>query len=154
VGCLIKMNDDEVRRKLYDDCYKDCVSTIRSSTEAYDRNLIAISSAFILVPASLVRQISGPQHRLVGPVNFYAALGCFVFTITCVIASYMLSVKALHCRINDAHDYYINQIESAFNRNTIWSRTLSVVNVISGLAFFCGIFLTALFIYRNLGRFN
>jgi hypothetical protein len=147
-------NSDEIRRKLYDDCYKECVSTIRNSTEAYDRNLITISSAFIAVPVALIHQIEGVSYKLRGSINFYFALSCFVLTITSVLASYMLSAKTLNQRIYDAHDYYINQIEGAFNRKSSWSRVLSVVNVLSGLFFFSAIVLTAIFIYRNIGEFH
>jgi hypothetical protein len=150
----IDQSDDEIRRKLYDDCHKECVSAIRNSMEAYDRNLITISSAFIAVPAALIRQIEGIQQKLIGPINFYFALGCFVLTIVSVIASYMLSSKTLYIRIQDAQDYYLNQIESALNRKSRWSQSLTIVNVMSGIFFLCAIVLTAIFVFRNLGRFN
>jgi len=91
---------------------------------------------------------------LIGPLNFYFAMGGFVLTILCVIISFSLSTMVQRCRLEHIDDYYLKEKEEAFNRNTLWSKLLTVVNVLSGSFFFAATVLIVVFTYRNLGSFK
>lgn len=138
-------------RKLYDSAYKECVAAIRNSIDAYDKNLITISSAFLALPVALFHQPS--IRTLVGSADLYLAMGGFVATILCVIVSFSVSTKVQRCRLKDIDDYYLQGKEEAFNRNSYWSTFLTVLNVLSGAFFFAAALLIAIFTYRNLGSF-
>lgn len=147
------MTPTELNRQLYNDAYKDCVAAIRSSSDNYDRNLITISSAFIAVPFALIRQAGG-NKPLVGPINLYLAEGAFLLTILLVLLSFQLSAKVNRVRIFVLKSYYLDQDDKALTKETKWSSCLTVVNAGSGLTFFIAVILTAVFVYRNLGRFQ
>ena len=151
-AALQKPELNEANRQLYSDAYKECVAVIRASTDNYDKTLITIASAFLAVPIALVRQVTTTKP-LAGSGTFYLASGFFVLTILCVLMSFQLGNKVQRCRFVDLKEYYLDEIDEALNRKSIWSSVLSGVNFLSGLLFFAGVSFTVLFVYRNLGRF-
>jgi hypothetical protein len=140
-------------RQAYSDGYKECVATIRNSSDNYDRNLITIAIAFLALPIALIRQVSATKPFL-HPVLYLLAAVSFVGTILSVLLSYQLGNKVQRCRLADLKDYYLDGLDAAFDRKSFWSRALTLVSVVSGILFFTAIVLTVTFIYRNLGSFQ
>jgi hypothetical protein len=147
------LSPEERNRQLYSEARKDCIAAIRNSSENYDRNLITISSAFIAIPFALIRQVSGGK-ALMGATNFYFAAAFFLLTILLVVGSFQLGAKVNRCEIPRLRKYYIDGDNSALENTTGWSKSLAATNIASGLSFVTAILLTAIFVYRNLQRFQ
>lgn len=144
--------ENDVRTQLHGEAYKECVGSIRSSMEAYDRNLITISSAFVALPVTFLRQLIG-NKKFTGPINFYSSLGCFVITILIVTASFLLSAHVLTCELKNINDYYLHNDEDALDRKSWKKNLLSMFNISSGIVFGVGVLLMAVFLYRNIRSF-
>jgi hypothetical protein len=147
------MPPSERDRQAYSDAYKECVATIRSSSDNYDRTLITIASAFLALPVALIRQISTTRPLEHSRLYLSATAG-FVLTILSVLFSYQLGNKVQRCRLVDIKEYYLDGADEALDRKSLWSRGLSITNAVSGVFFVVAIMLTVVFIYLNLGSFQ
>jgi hypothetical protein len=142
--------DDQRRLELYDEHRKQASEDIESSTDNFDKNLLAVSSAALGFSLAFIKDIvhmqSAVWHRVL-----YASWICFAACIVITVFSFRLSVMANNQHLNHLHKYYIEKNEEYLNKKSRAAIVLGVFTWAAAVCFLGGIILTLIFCIKNVG---
>ena len=103
-------DDDKRRQELYDAHLKQTWQDIQSSTDDFDKNLLAVSSAALGLSVGLIKDIIHFPTAVWHPV-LYASWWCLAACIVVTVLSFRLSVIALKKHLGYLYEYYIEKNE-------------------------------------------
>ncbi len=107
-------DDDKRRRDLWDEHRKQAWQDIQSSTDNFDKNLLAVSSAALGFSVAFIKDIVRlPATRW--HFVLYASWLCFAVCIVITVFSFRLSVAALNKHLEYLQHYYEKKDETFFD---------------------------------------
>lgn len=147
------MADNTRAEQLYDDFKKGVQDDIRSGTENFDKNLLALSSGALGISLAFVKDIVPLQeaHLL---FCLIASWIMFALCILVTMASFQVSIKALECSLPFSEKYYFNDERDALDkhRDTFWCRAVDWCTWTAGILFVIGLVCTIVFVCVNVGE--
>jgi hypothetical protein len=141
---------DQRRRELYDAHLKQAWQDIQSSTDNFDKNLLAVSSAALGLSVGFIKDIVHFPTAVWHPV-LYASWVCLAACIVTTIFSFRLSVAALKKHLEYLHEYYEKKNDEALTKKSTAERMLGWSTWIAASCFLVGIICTVAFCIKNLG---
>jgi len=124
---------------------------IRSSSDEYDKNLLKLSTVFLGLSLSFMKDIVHPQY-LTHVYSLYASWCLFALTVLAVVASFQISLRANLLHLSTLDDYYLSQDSSALNRSNAWNTAVAIVNLAAGAFFVLAIAFSVYFVIANFRR--
>lgn len=141
---------DQRRRALYDAHLKQTWQDIQSSTDDFDKNLLAVSSAALGLSVGFIKDIVHFPTAVWHPV-LYVSWVCLAACIVTTILSFRLSVAALKKHLEYLHEYYEKKNEEALTKESTAERALGWSTWVAASCFLVGIICTVAFCIKNLG---
>jgi hypothetical protein len=143
-------DDEEKRRRdLYDEHRRQTWQDIQSSTDNFDKNLLAVSSAalgFSLVFIKDFIQLPSATWRTV----LYVSWMCFAACIVITVFSFRLSVTALNKHLKFLEKYYAEKNDVYLTKRSGADITLDVFTWTAASLFLAGIICTMMFCIKNI----
>jgi len=141
---------DKRRRDLYDEHRRQAWQDIQSSTDSFDKNLLAVSTAALGFSVAFIKDI---VHLPAAAWHFvlYASWLSFVACIVITVFSFRLSVAALNRHLEYLQHYYDKQDETYLSKKSAAGIVLNAFTWIAATFFLAGIICTVVFCMRNLG---
>jgi hypothetical protein len=143
-------DDDKRRRDLWDEHRKQAWQDIQSSTDSFDKNLLAVSTAALGFSVAFIKDIvplASAEWHFVLYTSWLSFVACIVITVF----SFRLSVAALNKHLEHLRHYYEKKDETFLTKK---SKTAIVLNWFTWAAaalFLAGIICTVVFCMKNLG---
>jgi hypothetical protein len=141
-------SDEEIRRELYQETRKELIAQKSSNSEAYDKAVLTLSSAFLGISLAFLKDYA-TDHIIEGVVLLPLSWILLTMAIVTTVVSFQLSNRAADIQMGQAERYYILKDETAFDR-TRFARYVDYVNWAAGTLFVLGVFLTVAFVSFNL----
>jgi len=144
-------NNDE-NSKIFLSVREDILNKINSNSEAYDKTIISLSSAFLLISTSFLTKVIDLDIAIYSSVLKISWI-LFFLSICSVILSFIVSNNAQEIELANWDKYKETSDEQflyAENKNKIW---LDFFNISSGIFFISAVGLTLIFMIENLGGF-
>ena len=140
----------EQRWQLYSEHRKQAWDSITSSTDSFDKSLLAVSSAALGYSFTFVKDIVPLQDAT--HINFLH-LSWFLFACCVVLTvfSFRLSVAAHNKYLDYLWKFYVENDANYFNKKSLYAKILTVCNWAAAGAFLAGIVTLVLFFYLNAG---
>lgn len=139
--------------ELYDGFKEGVQDDIRSGTENFDKNLLALSSGALGVSLAFIKDIVplGQAHLI--PLLVISWI-TFALCILVTLASFQVSIKALECSLPFAERYYLKNERDALDkhRDTFWCRGVDWCTGTAGVLFIIGLVCTIVFVCVNAGE--
>jgi hypothetical protein len=92
---------------LYDEHRKQAIEDIQTSTDDFDKNLLAVSSGALGFSLAFIKDIVHMQSA-VWPRMLYASWICFAACIVITVFSFRLSIVANRAHLDYLFEYYVN----------------------------------------------
>jgi hypothetical protein len=143
-------DDDKRRRDLYDEHRRQTWQDIQSSTDNFDKNLLAVSTAALGFSVAFIKDIAHLPTAAWHPV-LYASWICFAACIVITVFSFRLSVTALNKHLEYLQQYYENRNEEFLAKKSAAALTLDIFTWAAAFSFLAGIICTMVFCIRNVG---
>jgi hypothetical protein len=140
-------DDEQRRRDLFDATRKELVTQKSSNSEAYDKAVLTLSSAFLGVSLAFLKD-STSSHPVDWVPLLVASWICLTLAIIATVISFQLSNCAADVQMELAERYYMRGNKRALNRTRI-ARYVDYVNWAAGILFIFGVFLTVAFVSIN-----
>jgi len=146
------MSEDEDRRRrdLYDEHRRQTWQDIQSSTDNFDKNLLAVSSAALGFSVAFIKDIAHLPTAVWHPV-LYASWICFAACIVITVFSFRLSVVVLNRHLGYLREYYENRKEEFLTKKSAAGHVLEGFTWAAAFFFLAGIICTMVFCIRNVG---
>ena len=143
-------DDDKRRRDLWDEHRKQAWQDIQSSTDNFDKNLLAVSSAALGFSVAFIKDI---VHLPAARWHFvlYASWLCFAACIVITVFSFRLSVAALNKHLEYLQHYYEKKDETFLTKKSTAGIVLNWFTWAAAAFFLDGIICTVIFCMKNLG---
>jgi hypothetical protein len=143
-------NDAEDRRReqLHESKRTELIAQQSSNSEAYDKAVLTLSSAFLGISLAFIKDFAG-DTPLGCTWLLVVSWGAFGFAIIAAVASFQVGNKAIEIQLERAERYYIQRDETAHSK-TRFAQWVDYVNWASGSLFVLGVFLTIVFVSINL----
>jgi DNA-binding transcriptional MerR regulator len=137
------------RRDLYDEHRKQAWQDIQSSTDDFDKNLLAVSSAAFGLSLGFIKDIVHLPAAVWLPV-LYVSWGCLAACVVTTIFSFRLSVAALKKHLEYLYEYYVNEKAEYLTKKSTAERLLAWFTWVAASCFLAGIACTLIFCIKNL----
>jgi hypothetical protein len=143
-------DDDKRRRDLWDEHRRQAWQDIPSSTDSFDKNLLAVSTAALGFSVAFIKDI---VHLPAAEWHFvlYASWLSFVACIVITVFSFRLSVAALNKHLVHLQHYYDKKDETFLTKKSTAGNVLNAFTWAAAAFFLAGIICTVVFCMRNLG---
>lgn len=141
---------NDFRLKLHGDHCKLAWDAIRSSSDEYDKNLLKLSTAFLGLSLTFMKDVVG-TNRITHCYSLYASWASLAAVVLAVVVSFQLSIRANTKHLKALDDYYLQDVQEALNRRNGWSIAVEWTNVFAGLFFVAGLVLSVYFVIANFG---
>lgn len=145
---MSESQSDDRRRELYDEHRRQTWQDIQSSTDSFDKNLLAVSSAALGFSLAFIKDFAPFATASWRPV-LYVSWICFATCIVTTIFSFRLSVAALNKQLEYLHEYYENRKEECLTKKSVSAKLLRAFTWIAASLFLAGIICTMIFCIRN-----
>ena len=142
-------SEDNRRQELYDEHRRQTWQDIQSSTDNFDKNLLAVSSAAFGFSLVFIKDIVALGSALWRPV-LYASWACFAICIVITIFSFRLSVTALNKHLEYLRKYYEEKNEAYLTKKSGWTKAVDFFTWAAASAFLVGIGCTVAFCLKNI----
>ncbi|MBB5356857.1 hypothetical protein HDE76_000039 [Rhodanobacter sp. ANJX3] len=119
-----------------------------SNSEIYDKSLLAYASGGLGLSLTFIKDIfplSTATYTSCLEVSWIA----WAVTIVIVLGSFLLSQKAITLQLALGHQYYIQNIDAAFDKKNRYSIATRWASYASGITFLAGVILTIIFVWVN-----
>jgi hypothetical protein len=123
---------------------------IRSSSDEYDKNLLKLSTVFLGLSLTFMKDIVHVD-KLTHIYSLYTSWCLFALTILAVIVSFQLSLQANVKHLATLDEYYLNENLSALSRSNKWNTAVIIANLSAGTFFILGIASSVYFVIFNFG---
>lgn len=141
---------DEIKR-VHEKYRDELLKRQLSNSEAYDKALLSLSSAGLALSLTVVQQLT-PAPLQCSTGFIIASWIFFSVTILGVIASFLISNKAIAEQLKIAEDYYLNQNESARLRENCWAKINRGINIATGITFMLATLNVVIYAIINLAK--
>jgi len=143
-------DEDKRRRDLYDEHRRQAWQDIQSSTDSFDKNLLAVSTAALGFSVAFIKDI---VHLPAAAWHFvlYASWLSFAACIVITVFSFRLSVAALNKHLEYLQHYYDKKDETFLRKKSVAGIVLNAFTWVAAAFFLAGIICTVVFCMRNLG---
>ena len=143
-------DDDKRRQTLYDEHRRQTWQDIQSSTDSFDKNLLAVSSAALGFSLAFIKDIA---HLPTAAWHCFLHISwvCFALCIVITIFSFRLSVAALNNHLEYLREYYENGREEYLTKKSTAGIVLDGFTWAAAFFFLAGIICTMVFCIRNVG---
>jgi hypothetical protein len=148
----IAQHDEQRRQDVWDATRKELAAAKSSNSEAYDKAVLTLSSAFLGVSLAFLKD-SASSHPVAYVPLLLASWICLSLAIISTLISFQLSNFAADAQMDLAERYYAYRDENALKRQPI-ARYVDYVNWTSGSLFIFGVFLTVAFVSFNFTESN
>ena len=143
-------DDDKRRRDLYDEHRRQTWQDIQSSTDNFDKNLLAVSSAALGFSLAFIKDSVHFPTAKWHPV-LYASWLSFAACIVITVFSFRLSVTALNKHLEYLREYYEKNNEGFLTKKSTAGKMLDVFTWLAASLFLGGIICTIIFCIKNVG---
>lgn len=140
--------EKEKRWQLYSEHRKQAWQSITSSTDSFDKSLLAVSSAALGYSFTFVKDIV-PLEKATHIQYLHMSWYLFALCIVLTVLSFRLSVAAHNKYLGFLWKFYVEDDANYFNKDSWYSKVLKVVNWLGAGSFFAGIIALVLFFYMN-----
>lgn len=147
--------DDAVARALERELYKTQEAELfkreLSNSENYDKSLLAYASGGLGLSLTFIKDVvpfATARYLALLELSWLSFVGAIVL----VLASFQISQLAIRRQIDLASRYYLKREAAALNEENRFATWTGRVNVMAGILFLCGVLLTTVFVWTNLGR--
>jgi hypothetical protein len=141
-------DEDKRRRDLYDEHRRQTWQDIQSSTDNFDKNLLAVSSGALGFSLAFIKDIvhlpSAAWHCLL-----YISWVCFALCIVITVLSFRLSVAALNKHLEYLLEYYEHKREEYLTKKSTAGLVLDGSTWAATFFFVVGMICTIVFCIRN-----
>jgi anaerobic C4-dicarboxylate transporter len=143
-------DDDEKRRRdLYDEHRRQTWQDIQSSTDNFDKNLLAVSSGALGFSLAFIKDIvhlpTATWHALL-----YTSWACFAGCIVVTVFSFRLSVMALNEHLKRLPKYYEDKQDVYLTETSTVEKMLEAFTWIAASLFLAGIISIVTFCMKNI----
>jgi hypothetical protein len=154
VKCLeIIMCDNNEKKKLFDSYRDEILRRELSNSESYDKAILSLSSAGLAITLTLLQSIIKIETATSIELLFSTWI-CFGLSIIFTISSIMVSQKALSRQLYIAEDYYLNEIENAYDAKNVWANYTIYTIRASAICFVTAIICVIWFSISNLNNIH
>jgi hypothetical protein len=141
-------DDDKRRRDLYDEHRRQTWQDIQSSTDNFDKNVLAVSSAALGFSLAFIKDFAHLPTAAWRPV-LYTSWLCFAACIVITVFSFRLSVTALNEHLEYLREYYEKNNEEFLTKKSTAGKLLDVFTWAAASLFLAGIICTMAFCIKN-----
>ncbi|WP_053199683.1 hypothetical protein [Herbaspirillum hiltneri] len=142
-------DEQKLRQKIYEDLCNEARKRQLSSSENFDKSILTYSASGLALSLAFLKDFI-PITKAELPWVLYGSWVCFVVSITLTTLSFAISYRAQEKAIEYCEKYYIDRIESYFNKQSCWDVALKWANRVSSVTFIAAIVATSCFIGFNL----
>jgi len=141
-------SDEQRREQLHEAKRTELIAQRSSNSEAYDKAVLTLSSAFLGISLAFIKDFAG-DAPLACSWLLIVSWGAFGFAIIAAVVSFQVGNKAIEIQLERAEQYYIHRDETAHSKTRI-AQWVDYVNWASGSLFVLGVFLSIVFVSINL----
>ena len=137
------------RLELYDRTRNELLEKQLSNSETYDKSLLTLSSAFLGLSLTFLKDIvplAQARHFWVLSLSW---LG-FTVVIVGTIWSFIYGQRVIKRLLEAARRYYKEQDQTAFEVSQKYSERLDYINELSGFAFIASVIFSVAFVIANI----
>lgn len=147
---LIQRTECEQKRsiEIYDSFRDELLKRQLSNTENYDKSILTLSSAGLAISLTFLNsvvQIEHAMHLWLVTTSWI----CFLLSIILSLVAYLVSNAAVTKQLSIAEDYYVNKLQSAFNKKNWLSLLNNWLNYFVGLLFSAATIAVVVFVILN-----
>lgn len=144
-------NEEKKRAiEMYDSFRDELLKRQLSNDEAYDKAILSLSSASLVLSLTFIRFII-PLEKTINIIVLKMSWGLFLLSIILIIFSYLIGNKAINKQLVIAQQYYVDEVEDAYNIQNHYKIWNERINFLSGLFFIAALICVISFIVLNLG---
>jgi len=143
-------DQDKRRRDLYDAHLKQTWGDIQSSTDNFDKNVLAVSTAALGFSIAFIKNVGG-QPVVHWKMLLFISWVCLAACVVITVFSFRLSVVALNRQLSYLYEYYENKNQEFLKKKSMAGIALDWFTWGAALFFFVGIICTMVFCIRNAG---
>jgi hypothetical protein len=144
-------NDDQTRSDLYARVREEYLGSQRMNADAYDRSILALSSAFLALSISFIKDIAPAQGAVFLPA-LYVSWILFALTILLALAGMLIGIWVFKRLIDKAYSYSIDRDEAAYKSSSRLARVVDGLNWAVGVLFTLAVASTIVFAIANFER--
>jgi hypothetical protein len=145
-------SEDQRREELYQATRTELLAKQFSNSEAYDKAVLTLSSAFLGVSLAFIKD-AAQGEPLAYPWLLVVSWAAFALAIVAAVVSFQTGNIAIDVQLVRAERYYKQKDETAYPK-TSFARFNEFVNWASGILFVIGVILTIVFVSANLMEKN
>jgi hypothetical protein len=148
---LIQRTDEEQKRAIaiYDSFRDELLKRQLSNTENYDKSILTLSSAGLAISLVFLKSIV-PMEKAECLFLMKTSWVFFLLTILVSLVAYLISNAAITKQLSISEDYYVNRMQSAFNKKNWLSLLNNWLNYCVGVLFGIAIIAVVAFVTLNL----
>lgn len=148
-----QIDNTERRKQLYDEHRRQAWDAITRSTDALDRNVLALSTGGLALSLAFIKDVVHASKAVWLPVLF-ASWILFVIAVVTTLISFPISIKAHNQRLDHLAKFYLEEKEEYFNKETAYFTAVTVCTYVAGAAFLSALVCTIVFACKNLVRIH
>ena len=141
----------EELEKLYNKTRDELLAKQMSNSETYDRSLLSLSSVFLALSVTFIKDIVPVKESLCTWL-LYLSWGLFALTIIVIFLSFVYGQKGIKQLLAGAEEYYLKGNKDAYKVSEEVSKYIDWFNLASGIIFIIAIISTISFVSINSGR--
>jgi hypothetical protein len=142
-------NEQEIRDRLYSECYEENVKKQISNSENFDRSILTLSASGLGLSLVFIKDIAPLKDAIFRQF----LLGSWIFFTAAIIAtivSFMTSQQAIRFQIDRAQKYYLERRDEYLNKTCLSARLTEAINFTAGATFIAAVVCTVVFVIANL----
>lgn len=143
--------DEQENSRLYDEHRRQTWADIQSSTDSFDKSMLAISSAALGLSLTFIKDVV-PLTDAEYLWALYTSWIAFGLCITLTVFSFQLSIGALNKNLVYLYEFYKEGKQDSFNKEGWCSRCLSAFTWLTCVLFLAGLVCTLIFCVHNVSR--
>ncbi|AIU29332.1 hypothetical protein LV28_24620 [Pandoraea pnomenusa] len=141
-------HDTAYRRKLFDAYWVEQQTRERANREKYDNTILAYSTGALALSITFIKEVV-PLANASSVWTIKTSWVLFALSLLLMLASFPIAAKANRESVRFAEEYFIDHIESSYNKEGIAAKILKYVNVLAGMVFFAAAGFTIAFVWIN-----
>lgn len=141
-------NDIEERNRLYESARKEILDVKSQNMNNLGKSILTLSSGAIGVSLFFLKY-NGSIKFLKYKGNLFVSWIFLVFSILCIVISYLLGGHSASKQLEIAKEYYLNGKDEYLNKKNKFDCLIDLLNLSGSLSFIVGIVLLLLFASNN-----
>ncbi|RUO34294.1 hypothetical protein [Aliidiomarina sanyensis] len=147
----ILRSDEEQKRsiEIYDSFRDELLKRQLSNTENYDKSILMLSSAGLAISLTFFESVV-PMETASRLWLMKMSWVFFLLSILLSLVAYLVSNAAITKQLSIAEDYYVNKLQSAFNKRNWLSALNNWLNYSVGVLFAAATVAVVIFVISNI----